>query len=70
MSLNYILTNKLYEIKGGHLLKRMLINNTLDNAKYNCMIQSGIIIISDCSSYLNYVKEKYGKLFLQSCRNK
>lgn len=67
---DFKIDNKLYEIKGGHLLKRMLINNTLDNAKYNCMIQSGIIIISDCSSYLNYVKEKYGKLFLQSCRNK
>ena len=29
-----------------------------------------ITIISDCAEYLNYVKEKYGKLFLYSCKCK
>ena len=31
---------------------------------------NNITIISDCVEYLNYIKEKYGKLFLYSCKCK
>ena len=67
---DFKINNSFYEIKGGHLLKRMLISDTLDNAKYNCMLKNNITIISDCVEYLNYIKEKYGKLFLYSCKCK
>ena len=67
---DFKINNLFYEIKGGHLLKKMLISNTLDNAKYNCMLKNNITIISDCAEYLNYIKEKYGKLFLYSCKCK
>ena len=67
---DFKINNSFYEIKGGHLLKRMLISDTLDNAKYNCMLKNNITIISDCAEYLNYIKEKYGKLFLYSCKCK
>jgi hypothetical protein len=67
---DFKINNLFYEIKGGHLLKRMLVSNTLDNAKYLCMLKNNINIIDNCTEYLNYVNEKYGKIFLHSCRTK
>lgn len=37
-------------------------------AKHKCMLENNVIIITDCSKYLDYVNNKYGKDFLRSCR--
>lgn len=60
----------LVEIKGPQLLKLMQESNTLDNAKYRCMIEHNVKIMSDCSEYLNYIEEKYGKEYLQQFRQR
>mgnify|MGYP000929035123 CR=1 FL=1 len=39
-------------------------------AKHQCMIRNGVQIITDCSKYINYVAQVYGKDFLKSCRIK
>lgn len=61
--------NELVEIKGPQLLKLMQESNSLDNAKYRCMIDHNVKIITDCSEYLNYIDEKYGKEYLKQFRN-
>lgn len=60
----------LVEIKGPQLLKLMQESNSLDNAKYRCMVEHGVKIMTDCSEYLNYIEEKYGKDYMQQFRNK
>ena len=62
--------NELVEIKGPQLLKLMQESNSLDNAKYHCMIDHNVKIITDCSEYLNYIDEKYGKEYLKQFRNR
>lgn len=61
-----------YEIKSDYLLKKMQIKDTLENAKYNCLVNNNVLIISSQQmiKYLNYVNSKYGKGYLKEiCRN-
>lgn len=67
---DFEIDDMLIEIKNPELLKRMQKPNTIDNAKYNCMIENGVKIITDCSMYIEYVCEKYGKHYLEQYRNK
>ena len=62
--------NELVEIKGPQLLKLMQESNSLDNAKYHCMIDHNVKIITDCSEYLNYIDEKYGTEYLKQFRRR
>ena len=57
---------KLYEIKSPYLYSKLLIPNTLENAKLNCMLENSATIIMDCSKYLAYIKDKYRKNFLKN----
>ena len=50
--------NKLYEIKGDHLYKRMQLLGSLDNAKLNCLLAHQVTIITS-SEYIKY--EKWAK---------
>ena len=62
--------NTLIEIKGNHLLKSMEKNTeTLENAKYKCMLEHNVKIITDCSEYLQYIKNKYGTNYLRKFKN-
>lgn len=63
---DFKINGKLFEIKSPYLYSKLLIPNTLENAKLNCMLQNNVAIITDCSIYLNYVKAKYGKNFLKN----
>lgn len=45
-------------------------SNSLDNAKYRCMIDHNVKIITDCSEYLNYIEKKYGEDYMQQFRNR
>ena len=56
------------EIKSPVLYKRMQIPNTIDNAKYNCMISNNVIIKTNCNKYIEYVKDKYGSTYLKSLK--
>lgn len=56
---DFLVDGKYIEIKGPHLLNEMQKENTISNAKYNCMIENNVIIISDMKPYFNYLKEKY-----------
>lgn len=67
---DFIVENKYVEIKGPQLFQKMLEPNTLDNAKYNCMIKNGVEIKTNCDEYIKYVNEKYGKDFIKKFRYK
>lgn len=43
------------EIKGDHLFKKMLIENTKENAKYECMRKNSVSILTsgDYNKYLD-----------------
>ena len=67
---DFEVNGKLVEIKNPKLLERMQTNvGTLDNAKYNCMIEHGVEIKDNVDEYLTYIYDKYGKDYLQQFRN-
>lgn len=61
--------NTFIEIKSPHLYKKMLIEGTKNNAKLKCMNDNNVIIITDCSKYIKYVKQKYGSNYIKSFKN-
>lgn len=67
---DFDVNGRLVEIKNPELLKRMKDNiGTLENAKYNCMIEHGVEIKDNVDEYLTYINDKYGKDYLQQFRN-
>ena len=79
-SFNYIFENKqhkyfpdfninglIIEIKSDHLLKKMYKENTLDNAKYNCMKENNVVILNSIyiKHVFKYINEKYGRNYLK-----
>lgn len=62
--------NTFVEIKSKFLYEKMLIKNTKDAAKYDCMKKHNVKIIINCDKYLEYVKFKYGTNFLNSLNKK
>lgn len=54
---------QLVEIKGDHLFKKMLVPNTLANAKYNCMLTNNVRIITsnEYHYYISFCENKFGK---------
>ncbi|MDR2436606.1 MAG: hypothetical protein LBD17_00825 [Endomicrobium sp.] len=58
---DFIIENEIIEIKGSHLLKqeKWIMKKDIIKTK-------NIKVITDCSLYLNYIKEKYGKNYLKS----
>lgn len=72
---DFIVENEIQEIKGLQFFENKNVNEkminpydrTLDGlfeAKHQCMLQHNVKIITDCSTYLDYVKEKYTSDFL------
>lgn len=68
---DFIIDNKIYEIKNDSLYRDMLKVNTLENAKLECMKANNVQILfyKDIKKYLDYVSANYGKTFLKECRN-
>lgn len=56
---DFLVDGKYVEIKGPHLLNEMMKENTVSNAKYKCMIENDVKIISDPAPYFTYLKNKY-----------
>lgn len=64
-----LFNNTYIEIKNESLLENM-INNLTDKEhyKYLCMIENGVNIITDCTKYLNYINDNYGKNYINLYR--
>lgn len=60
--------NTIVEIKSPYLYSKMLKENTIENAKLQCMQENNVKIITNCDFYLNYVENKYGKDFIDNCK--
>lgn len=56
---DFLVDGKYVEIKGPHLLNEMMKENTGSNAKYKCMIENDVDVISDLTPYFTYLKNKY-----------
>lgn len=56
---DFEIDGQLYEIKGDHLFEKMLRHGTIDNAKYQCMLQNNVIILQ------SHEYAKYEKWFLE-----
>lgn len=67
---DFCVNGELIEIKGGHLLNYMKRINTLDHAKYECMIANNVKIISDISEYQKLFEQDFGKDFIRSLKRK
>lgn len=67
---DFCVDGELIEIKGGHLLNYMKRINTLDHAKYECMIANNVKIISDISEYQKLFEQDFGKDFIRSLKRK
>ena len=39
---------------------------SLEHYKYKCMLENNVKIIIDCSKYIDYVKQKYGKNYIKT----
>lgn len=59
---------KLVEIKNNHLLEKMKIPGTQENAKYNLMLENEVELITNdtIQPYLDYINNKYSKHYLES----
>lgn len=65
---DFIVNGKIVEIKNPCLYSKLLIEGTKDNAKYKCMIQNNVEIITDCTVYINYINTIYGNKYLDNFR--
>lgn len=71
---DFIIENKIYEIKGGQYFQnnKMICpydrsKDDIFQAKYECMLKNNVIIISvnEIKKYLDFVDTKYGKQYLK-----
>lgn len=74
---DFYVNGQYVEIKGPQFFENGKMINPWDRtqddlyeAKHQCMIDNKIKIMTDCSEYLNYIEEKYGKDYMQQFRNK
>lgn len=74
---DFKVNNEFIEIKGGQFIDDTGIwknpyektLNDLYEAKHQCLLKNNVKIITDCNKQLDYVKNKYGKDFIQNCKN-
>lgn len=72
---DFIVDGKIHEIKGDHFFDKEgrpydLYHKCFWYNKYNLILEKGgkILRHKDIKQYLDYVKKKYGKNFLKSCK--
>ena len=69
---DFLIGDEIIELKSDYLLEKMKKENTLDNAKYYCMLYNNIKIYNfkDIKFALDYVKKTYGKNYLKQFKIK
>lgn len=57
---DFVINGQLVEIKGDHLFKKMLIENTIENAKYHCLLENKVEVWTSAmyNKYLNWFNKK------------
>lgn len=57
---DFIIDGQLVEIKGDYLFKKMLVENTIENAKYRCLLENKVEVwtSSTYNKYLNWFNKK------------
>ena len=73
---DFIVNDKIYEIKGDHLFNESgelgFLGQEKDKEKYKIIQENNIILITnrDISKYLDYIANKYGKGYLKKFKSK
>lgn len=69
---DFIVGDKIIEIKSDYLLNNMLISGTNENCKYKCMLRNNVIIYTkdDLLEVFNYINNKYGKNYIKTFKVK
>lgn len=64
---DFLINDKYYEIKGDNLYNQMLIENTVENSKYKCLVKNNVILLlyNDIKPYLDYIKQTYETNYLK-----
>jgi len=64
---DFLVNGRLVEIKSDYLFEQMQIPETLDSAKYECMLKNNVQILmhDDVKEMVDYVKEQYGISYIE-----
>lgn len=67
---DFEIDGKLFEVKAPYLYEQLLIPNTKENAKLQCMKDNNATILTDCTKYLKYIERHYGKDFFEQFKQR
>lgn len=67
---DFKVNNELIEIKGLNWLKKLLEKGTVQEAKYKCMQDNNVKLITDVTLYMEYIRDKFGTIkYLNKFKN-
>lgn len=67
---DFEIDGKFFEVKSPYLYEQLLVPNTVENAKLNCMKENNAMILTDCTKYLKYIERHYGKDYFEQFKQR
>lgn len=67
---DFEIDGKFFEVKSPYLYEQLLVPNTVENAKLNCMKKNNATILTDCTKYLKYIERHYGKDYFEQFKQR
>lgn len=67
---DFEIDGKLFEVKSPYLYEQLLVPNTVENAKLQCMKDNNATILTDCTKYLKYIERHYGKDYFEQFKQR
>ena len=67
---DFEIDGKFFEVKSPYLYEQLLVPNTVENAKLNCMKENDAAILTNCTKYLKYIERHYGKDYFEQFKQR